>query len=364
MKVVMAVTNDLLTDRRVVRHAETLREAGCEVECIGKRELGVKARRGWRFYAEYNVRLMLRLLRTKADIVWANDTDTLAACTLAAKLKGKKLVMDAHELFPEVPELIGRERVKRVWEWIERMMMPRCDALLTVCQSIADYYNERYGVEMVVVRNVRRVESGEWRVENGERRAGSGKLKMLLYQGAVNKGRGVDWAIDALEWLEDCRLVVAGGGDLLEEMKAYAAKKPWAERIAFMGRLMPEELERVTRKADVGLVMLEDMGLSYHFALPNRIGDFVAAGVPMVVSDLPEMSRVVREFGVGEVIESGERRARALAEAVRRVLAREWTEKDFEAARRDMDWNKEKEKLLGIVERFSRPEGRDTEQGN
>ena len=385
MKVVMAVTNDLLTDRRVMRHAETLREAGCEVECIGKRELGVKARRGWRFYAEYNVRLMLRLLRTKADIVWANDTDTLAACTLAAKLKGKKLVMDAHELFPEVPELIGKERVKRVWKWIERMMMPRCDALLTVCQSIADYYKERYGVKMVVVRNVRRVESGEWRVENGERRVESGKLKMLLYQGAVNKGRGVDWAIDALEWLEDCRLVVAGGGDLLEEMKAYAVKKPWTERIAFVGRLMPEELEGLTRKADVGLVMLEDMGLSYHFALPNRIGDFVAAGVPMVVSDLPEMSRVVREFGVGEVIESGERRvesgerrvesgewraesgerrARALAEAVRRVLAREWTEKDFEAARRDMDWDKEKEKLLGIVERFSRPEVRDTEQGN
>ena len=381
----MAVTNDLLTDRRVMRHAETLREAGCEVECIGKGELGVKARRGWRFYAEYNVRLMLRLLRSRADIVWANDTDTLAACTLAAKLKGKRLVMDAHELFPEVPELIGRERVKRVWEWIERMMMPRCDALLTVCQSIADYYKERYGVKMVVVRNVRRVESGEWRVENGERRAENGGLKMLLYQGAVNKGRGVDWAIDALEWLEDCRLVVAGGGDLLEEMKAYAVKKPWAERIAFKGRLMPEELEGLTRKADVGLVMLEDMGLSYHFALPNRIGDFVAAGVPMVVSDLPEMSRVVREFGVGEVIESGERRvesgerrvesgewraesgerrARALAEAVRRVLAREWTEKDFEAARRDMDWNKEKEKLLGIVEWFSRPEGRDTEQGN
>ena len=396
MKVVMAVTNDLLTDRRVMRHAETLREAGCEVECIGKRELGVKARRGWRFYAEYNVRLMLRLLRTKADVVWANDTDTLAACTVAAKLKRKKLVMDAHELFPEVPELIGRERVKRVWEWIERRMMPRCDALLTVCQSIADYYKERYGVEMVVVRNVRRVESGEWRVESGEwkvesgeRRVESGEwkvesgkwkvesgesadagesssLKMLLYQGAVNKGRGVDWAIDALEWLEDCRLVVAGGGDLLEEMKAYAAKKPWAERIAFVGRLMPEELEGLTRRADVGLVMLEDMGLSYHFALPNRIGDFVAAGVPMVVSDLPEMSRVVREFGVGEVIESGkwkvesgewrtesgERRARALAEAVRRVLAREWREKDFEAARRDMDWNKEKEKLLGIVERF------------
>ena len=186
-------------------------------------------------------------------------------------------------------------------------------------------------------------------------------MHTLLYQGAVNKSRGVDWAIDALEWLEDCRLVVAGGGDLLEEMKAYAKEKPWAERITFLGRLMPEELEKITPKASVGLVMLEDMGLSYHYALPNRIGDFVAAGVPMVVSDLPEMARVVREFGVGEVIESAgvkecrsggvqKSAARALAEAVKKVLAREWKEEVFAAARKDMDWARERVKLLSIID--------------
>ena len=170
---------------------------------------------------------------------------------------------------------------------------------------------------------------------------------MLLYQGAVNKGRGVDWAIDALEWLEDCRLVIAGGGDLLEEMKAYAAQKPWKERIEFTGRLTPEELVPLTRQASVGLVMLEDMGLSYHFALPNRVGDFVAAGVPMVVSDLPEMASVVRRFNIGAVIDGSG--AQSLAEAVKRVLAREWSEADFAEARKDMDWNKEKQKLLEII---------------
>ena len=373
----MAVTNDLVTDRRVLRHAEALREGGYEVECVGKRELGVRARRGWMFYAECNVRLLLWLLRRRMEIVWANDTDTLMGCYVATRVKNLclrlrgakgervRLVMDAHELFPEVPELIGRERVKRVWEWIEKRMMPKCDARLTVCQSIADYYRKRYGVEMTVVRNVgkRKVESGEWKVESGKWKTESGEWevesgkRMLLYQGAVNKGRGVDWAIDALEWLEDCELVVAGGGDLLEEMKDYAAGKPWAERIRFLGRLMPEELERLTARASVGLVMLEDMGLSYHFALPNRIGDFVAAGVPMVVSDLPEMSRVVREYGVGEVIEEPrderyETRVKGLAEAVERVLAREWTEADFEAARRDMDWEKEKRKLMEMVDKM------------
>lgn len=358
-RIVMAVTNDLVTDRRVMRHAEALREAGFEVALIGRRELGVRSRKGWMFYAEYNVRLWRKLMRTRCDVVWANDTDTLLGCYMAVRMKIKgspvRLVMDAHELFPEVPELVGRRIVKGVWERLERWLMPKCDGMLTVCRSIADYYRGRYGVEMEVVRNV----SGHKRVDSGQWAAGSGQLHTLLYQGCVNKGRGVDWAIDALEWLPDCELVIAGGGDLLEEMKTYAAEKPWAERVVFLGRMRPEELERLTRRANVGLVMLEDMGMSYHFALPNRIGDFVAAGVPMVVSDLPEMAAVVRRFGVGEVMarpEDGGRRseARALAEAVKRVLSRAWKEEDFAAARADMDWEKEKLKLIGVVEKVLR----------
>ena len=82
----MAVTNDLVTDRRVMRHAETLRAAGFEVELLGRRELGMKKKKGWRFYAEYNVRLWWRLMRTRCDIVWANDTDTLLGCYVASRL--------------------------------------------------------------------------------------------------------------------------------------------------------------------------------------------------------------------------------------------------------------------------------------
>jgi len=363
-RVVMAVTNDLVTDRRVLRHAATLREGGYAVTLFGRNDLHVRSRRSWRFYAEYNLRLCWRLLRTQCDIVWANDTDTLPACWLAARLRGRRLVMDSHELFPEVPELIDRPRVKRVWERIEGLLLPRCDANMTVCQSIADYYRSKYGVEMTVVRNLWSDECGVMSDEgigNWSDECGVMSDKMLMYQGAVNKGRGVDWAIDALEFLPDCRLVVAGGGDLLEEMKAYAQSKPWAERIVFTGRLTPEELEPLTRQAAVGLVMLEDMGLSYHFALPNRIGDFIAAGVPIVVSDLPEMAAVVKRFGVGEIIDVDINRSTyqrinvlALAEAVKKVLAKEWREEDFAAARADMDWNKEKRKLLECLKKVEK----------
>lgn len=340
----MAVTNDLATDRRVLRHAATLREAGCDVVLVGRNEVPTRHGRGWRFYLEFNLGLRRKLRELKPDAVWANDTDTLLGCWLVARKLRKPLVMDAHELFPEVPEIQGKPFVKWVWRTLERCLMPKCDAMLTVCDSIAEYYKEKYGVEMKVVRNLHTPQSAV-------SAASSPNLveqpRMLLYQGKVNLGRGVDWAIDALEWLEDCRLVVAGDGDLLEDMKVYAQSKPWSDRIEFLGRMKPEELETLTPKADVGLVMLEDKGLSYHYALPNRIGDFVQAGVPMVVSDLPEMAAVVRRFGVGEVME--EVGVKSLVEAVRKVLEKGRGGYDFAAAREDMDWNKEKVKLIECI---------------
>ena len=368
----LAVTNDVATDQRVARHAAAMQEVGYEVTVVGRElpdslpaefpwrvvRMRLRHQRGWRFYAEYNRRLRQWLLAERPDVVWANDADTLPGCYAAARPLKAKLVMDAHELFSEVPEIQRKPLVKWVWRTVERQLMPKCDALLTVCQSIADHYKAKYGVEMRVVRNIfpacggnlenpgNIVGSGQWAV-------GSSTEKMLLYQGRVNLGRGVDWAIDALEWLPQCRLVVAGDGDLLEQMKAYAAAKPWADRITFTGRQTPDELRQLTSQADVGLVMLEEMGLNYRYALPNRIGAFVQAGVPMVVSDLPEMAAVVRRYGVGEVIEKREvrsekREGQLLAEAVKKVLAREWSEADFAAARADMDWNKEKKKLLEL----------------
>lgn len=342
-RIVMAVSNDLLTDQRVMRHVEALREAGYEVDTVCRTDFPVRWQKGWRFYAAFNwrlwreVRLRVKELKGQRVVVWANDTDTLLGCWLAAHGRCK-LVMDAHELFPEVPEIQEKPLVKWVWRTIEKWLMPKCDALITVCQSIADYYREKLGVQMTVVRNLSSYELGVRSYELGD--------NVLLYAGKVNVGRGVDWAIDALEWLPECRLIVAGDGDLLEEMKAYAAQKAWSDRVEFTGRLLPEAMTALAAKADVGLVMLEDKGLSYHFALPNRVGTFVQAGVPMVVSDLPEMARVVRTFGVGAVMER--QGTLGLVDAVKAVLARNWKDDDFAAAREDMDWNKEKQKLIDL----------------
>ena len=135
----MAVSNDLLTDQRVDRHRRTLTEAGFDVVVLGRLDVPTRHRRGWRFYLELNRGLRRKVAEQRPDIVWANDTDTLLGCYLAARRCRAKLVMDAHELFPEVPEIQHKPLVKWVWRTLERWLMPKCDALLTVCNSIAEY---------------------------------------------------------------------------------------------------------------------------------------------------------------------------------------------------------------------------------
>lgn len=367
-RIYMAVTNDLVTDQRVDRVCRTLVGAGFDVTLIGRRlpcssEVGERPystrrmrllfRRSALFYAEYSLRLFFRLLRAPADAYYANDTDTLLACTWAARLRRKRLVFDAHELFPEVPELVDKPRVRAVWQRIERSCLPRVDAAFTVCQSVADEYRRRYGVEMAVVRNL-----PEQRTADPAVACNPG---LLLYQGAVNVGRGVRELVDAMEYLESCQLLVAGDGDLLDELRAYAAALPWGGRITFRGRTEPDELHRITPTAEMGFCLLEELGLNYRFALPNRIGDFAQARVPLYATGFPEISRILGEYGIGTLAEPCPREKTGdsyrqyiirLADDIRRAL---WSWRQMDAAERDrrfaraateLCWESEKNHLL------------------
>ena len=172
----------MVTDQRVDRTCRALAADGWRVTLVGRRlphspELAPRGyavrrmrllfRRSAAFYAEYNIRLFLLLLFSRADAVFSNDTDTLAACCLAARLRCKPLYYDAHELFPDVPELQGRPRVQNVWKWIERKALPHVTQAFTVSQSVADEYRCRYGIDMTVVRNVPdRISNFEFRISN------------------------------------------------------------------------------------------------------------------------------------------------------------------------------------------------------
>lgn len=365
-KVCVTVINDLVTDQRVQRVAGTLVEEGFEPVLIGrklKRSLPVglpwKTRRfrmlftkGPLFYFFYNLRLFFYLLLgKKPELILANDLDTLGAGFLVSRLRGIPLLYDSHEYFTEVPELVGRARVKAIWERIEAGIVPKLKWAMTVSQPIASAYHSRYGTTFEVVRNlpVKKDRSGAdgWRARFPGR-------KILLYQGAVNKGRGIELLVDAMAHLEGCQLIVAGDGDIMEQVRDRIVKNGLENSVLLTGRLKPRELHDLTCQADLGFSMEEDLGLNYRFALPNKLFDYIMAGVPVICSGLPEMRAIVEDFGLGLVYD--ERDPEQLAVLIKGALDnRELRDKwktNLETAAKQLNWESESLKLKNLLSRI------------
>ncbi len=301
------------------------------------------------FYAEYNFRLFLFLLFSRFDVLLSNDLDTLTANFIAAKLKQKSLVYDSHEYFTEVPELIHRPRVQKFWERLERKMVPKIKHAYTVCYSIAEIYTKKYGVPFKVVRNI----PVSQKIKNPSEKEKSPQ-KIILYQGAVNMGRGLKQAILAMHFIEGATLVIAGDGDIKKELELLAETEKLGNKVEFTGRLPLEELSKLTPKADLGLSIEEDLGLNYRFALPNKLFDYIQARVPVLVTNLPEMAAIVNQYKIGEITASLE--PEILAKHIKFALSetenRKMWIKNLEVAAKELTWENEEKIIWEIYSEF------------
>lgn len=363
-RISLSVINDLVSDQRLHRIATALQESGHQVMLIGRllpnspslaerpyqtHRMKLWFTQGKLFYLEYNWRLFWLLLRKRNDILVANDLDTLLANFLASRLKKSELVYDTHEYFTEVPELIDRPGTRNIWLRLEKWLFPKLKKAYTVNASIAQIYQEKYGVDVQVVRNLPFQQKLPPHII---------KKNVLIYQGALNLGRGVQLMIEAMEHLPLYELWIFGAGDLDQALQDFAAKVPWQKRIIFHGRLPFDQLFAWTTQAKLGFSLEEDLGANYHFASPNKVYDYIQAGVPVLVSDLPEMRRTVDEYGVGEILKKEERNPQALAERIQSILSNEAAYAAYvqkcKLASTALIWEKEQEKLLAIYEKRPR----------
>jgi glycosyltransferase involved in cell wall biosynthesis len=347
-RIIISVTNDISTDRRVLKVAHSCLNHGYDVWLIGRKltnslplQLPFRFKRkrlifkrSALFYAEYNIRLFFVLLFSKVDILLANDTDTLLANYLVSKIRNKKLVFDAHEIFPEVPELAHRPKVKKIWGKIEDWIFPHLKHCYTVCQSVADYYNNKYPINMKVVRNV-----PYFSIPFTEKLLDYSGKKIILYQGALNTGRGLEWVIDAMPQVENAVLVIIGDGDIAKELKEQVNRLQLNEKVFFFGRISGSELHKYTPSADLGLCLLENRGLNYYYSLPNRIFDYLHAGVPVLATDFPEISNIVKTHNTGILINRYE--PEYLAEILNDFFTKEFDTKHFEEIAKRYCWEEE-----------------------
>ena len=354
-KIIVSVTNDLSTDQRVDKVCSTLQKEGYEIVLIGrklknsiplKRSYNTKRiklifNKGFLFYAEFNFRLFFVLLFSKKDMLLSNDLDTLLPNYLVSSIQKKKIIYDSHELFPEIPELVHKPFVKKCWTKLEAWILPKLKNTYTVCNSIADFYDEKYNTRFETILNLpnkKELKLGEFPFKT------KGK-KIIIYQGAVNIGRGLELMIDTMEFLENCIFVVIGYGDIYKELVKKVEIKNLSHRIHFLGKIPPSELHKITPLANLGLSIEEDLGLNYRFALPNKIFDYIQAEVPILVSNLPEMKMISINYNVGEIVRN--RKPIELAKQIEGLVEKDFSD-GIKKAKKELIWENQEEKLISI----------------
>jgi len=365
-KIICTVTNDLSFDQRMIRICTSLSKAGFDVTLVGRslpssRPLGAQPfhqkrlrllfKKGKLFYLEFNLRLLFLLLFSKFDIVHSVDLDTLLPGFLVAKLRGKVCVYDAHEYFTEVPEVVERPAVQKTWEKLARFVIPRLKYACTVNQGLAEIFQKKYDTRFEVIRNV------PWQKPLPARVFYQNNSPfVLIYQGVLNEGRGLEEAIAAAALLENVELWLAGEGDLSGPLRLLAEKTGVQHRVRFLGKILPEELADLTPQAHLGLNLLKNKGLNYYHSLANKAFDYIQAGLPSLQMDFPEYRRINETnevFFLLEKLDPGH-----IAHAVERLRSDQNLYEKLSANCREaasiFTWDREEQALLNFYEKIKK----------
>jgi glycosyltransferase involved in cell wall biosynthesis len=287
-------------------------------------------------------------LAQSADVFHSHDLNTLYIGAMCKKRTKARLVYDSHELQTE------RNRMTKWWKrwaaWNERKWLPYADAMIVASPSWIDINRQKYGSvpdpSTTVINTPELEEIDEPRDLRGELGIPADS-PILLYQGSIQENRGIEPAINAITLLEKAVLVVVGYGYHRPALEADVRNRGLTDRVKFFGPIPNNELLGWTAAADIGLCNIVNSSLSYYTSLPNKLFEYIIAGIAVIGSDSPEIGRIVTEEGVGEVADPID--AEDLARATRTILADlNRYQAATKTAAQKYNWAVEEQKLLAV----------------
>ncbi|MDH7514840.1 MAG: glycosyltransferase [Bacteroidota bacterium] len=289
----------------------------------------------------------------QAVSVWlACDLYSLPLAARASRKTASVLLFDSREYYPYIASLTDRPFRRWFWRGVEWKYGRGAGAVFTVNHSIAERLRARYpGKPVVVVGNY--PDADEIVPDQNFRRRlhiPSGHI-LLLSQGGVQRGRGGALSVRALRRLENCTLVFLGSGNEESRLRSLAERCGVQDRVRFHPAVPSKELLSLTAAADIGLCIIEHVGESYSLALPNKLFEYFAAGLPVIASDGPEIARVVRETSAGLLIRPDDEEG--FIAACKSLIENETLRAAFAARAREASyrfrWKSEGERLLNVV---------------
>lgn len=394
----MIVWNAFRNDARVLREAQTLARAGYRVTVFalhepGKTqkyeeiESGIAVRRvnrspfGWCIRAgnaESNDRnfaasplwtsrlriakqivsrgfvhagLVVRLARAQPDLIHAHDINTLPTAWVASRISGARLVYDAHEISTDRE---GYQGIRGIVAWIEKRLMPRASATITTTEMRAKFFARAYGIvrPLVLQNRPRFVE-----VQRSSRIRDELQMKdgwpIILYQGGLQQGRGLERLALVATSVPDAYFVFIGGGRLEGRLRQLVEQQGLEKRVHFIPTVELDELLSYTSSADIGVQPIENTCLNHYTTDSNKLFEYLMAGLPVVASSLPEIRRIVIQYGCGMLVPQDG--SDTLGEVLRTLLAdpalRDRLAANSRRAAAELNWEAQEHELIALYER-------------
>ena len=356
------VTNDLSYDQRMIRICTSLAKAGFIVTLVGRkmsgsiplRQMPFKQKRlycffekGKLFYAEYNLRLFFYLLFKKMDGICAIDLDTIIPCYYISKLNKIKRILDAHEYFSQQKEVLSRKHIYKFWQRVEKKYIPLYPNGYTVGSYIAASFRQQYGVTYEVIRNLPVLK------EYSKQATGLQNRKIVLYQGAVNESRGLEYLIPAMKNI-DAELHIYGDGNFMDKTKKLIAINNLESTVFIKGKLLPDQLDTITSQATIGINLVENTGLNQYYSLANKFFDFIQHEIPQVTMKYPEYEQVNNQYEVAVLISV--LKEDIIKSAINRLLKSDEVydslRKNCGEAKKVFNWQLEEKKLVTFYKKI------------
>jgi len=266
---------------------------------------------------------------------------------MAGFIKRKPVIFDAHEIFSELPEIHRKSYIKKTWKLLEKSLVPGCSLNFTVSPGLVKFYKETCNSNFILLRNL------PLKTDNPKTPILNTKKPKILYQGALNIGRGIAETIRAMKYLPDYEFIIVGNGDCTTELKNLARELELEAQVKFIGAIPFEQLQEYQEEVLTGICLLHEMGLNYYHSLPNRIFDYMQAGIPVIASNFPDMAEIVKRNNTGLIIDTLEPPEIALyiREACENEELRKTWQRTIPEAARKYTWENESE-VMETVKRL------------
>lgn len=371
-KIVHVSINSCEHERRIFNEAVSARSANYAVEILGLRVGGVPWRGRysgvpirrltllfWKGgpikFLTFNIKLLVRLLHYRFDILHAHDLWVLPAAALAARLRRRPLIYDAHEFYRGLNIFRTKKLSGRIWAFAEELFIGNVQCLICVNSYQAKLYSQLYP-DLKRIRVLHNFPSEKDFVAAESMKRFPERRNEVIFQGMLKPGRGIFPLLNAIAKISEVQLTLVGYGELHGALDKEIRQKGLRDRVSLKGKRPLSEMLNYAANARAGAVLFEPQSENYRYASPNKFFEYVAAGTPVIASDIPTFREFLETFEVGILVDADNEKA--VADAVMRLTGDTacWEKYHANCLRARLEWNWERQErvLLAIYSESGR----------